>query len=133
MFLRFTCIARFERCRRYLPDKPKSKSEVPVDSKKQSQSPKPGAITRLFSRLFLFFCFASALPTLSATTVPVYPSQSLESMVNSYPAGTTFLIKAGVHRLQYAIPKNYDCFIGESGAVLDGAEHLTSFSQSGSH
>ena len=104
-----------------------------MDSKNQSQSPKHGAITLLFAGLLLFFCCTSMLPTLGASEVPVYPSQNLESMVNNYPAGTTFLIKAGVHRMQYAVPKNYDSFIGESGAVLDGAEHLTSFSQSGSH
>ena len=87
----------------------------------------------LFSGLFLVLYLTSLIPVLSASEVPVYPWQDLQSMVTSYPAGTTFLIKAGVHRMQYAIPKNYDTFIGESGAILDGAKQLTSISQSGSY
>lgn len=54
-------------------------------------------------------------------------------MVSNYPSGTTFLIKKGVHRMQHAIPKNYDSFIGEPGAVLNGARLLTQFNESGSY
>lgn len=70
---------------------------------------------------------------LFASEVPVYPGQDLESMVSSYPSGTTFLIKKGVHRMQNASPKNYDSFVGEAGAVLNGSELLTRFNQSGTH
>lgn len=82
---------------------------------------------------FLLLFLTSMAPVLAASQVPVYPWQDLESVVNSYPAGTTFLIKAGIHRMQSAIPKNYDVFVGESGAIMDGAEKLTSISQSGSY
>src|SRR5579872_3481308 len=87
----------------------------------------------LFSGLLFFFCFTSALPVLGASEVPVYPGQDLESIVSSYPAGTSFLLTAGVYRMQSVVPKNYDSFIGASGAILNGAEQLTSFSQSGSY
>ena len=84
------------------------------------------------SLLLVFWCSFSPF-MLQASEIPVYPWQDLESMVSSYPAGTTFVLQPGVFRMQYAIPKNYDSFIGESGAIMDGAEHLTSFDQSGSY
>ena len=99
----------------------------------QNHDPLHAAISILFSSLLLFFCFISATPAFGTTDVDVYPWQNLESTVSSYPAGTTFLLQPGVFRMQYAVPKNYDSFIGESGAIMDGAEHLTSFDQSGSY
>lgn len=101
--------------------------------KSETHAPLHGTLTFLCSRLFLFYCFLSAASVCEATQVPVYPGQNLASTVSSYPAGTTFLIKAGVHRMQYAIPKNYDSFVGEPGAVMDGAWRLTSFNQSGTY
>jgi parallel beta-helix repeat protein len=52
--------------------------------------------------------------------IAVAPGQSIQSAVNANPAGTTFIIKAGVHRRQSIKPKSGNKFIGESGAVLDG-------------
>jgi len=100
-----------------------------VNPKKHSQSVTSKAITISF----LILCFTSSVSVLRASSVAVYPSQDLASMVNSYPAGTTFLLQPGVFRMQYAIPKNYDSFIGQSGTILDGAEHLSSFSTDGSY
>lgn len=100
---------------------------------KQSHLSNRGKLAVLFSGLFLFVFLTSTLAALGAMDVAVYPGQNLESMVSSYPAGTTFLIEPGVHRMQYAIPKDYDSFIGQSGAIMDGAEHLTSFSTDGSY
>ena len=97
------------------------------------QNPALRVSSVLFASLLLAFCCTLNPSVLRASQIPVYPWQNLASMVSSYPAGTAFLIKAGVHRMQSAIPKNYDSFAGESGAVLDGAEHLTSFDQSGSY
>ena len=99
----------------------------------QSRNPKPGVMKILFAGLLLFFCFTVALPAQTTSQVPVYPWQDLGSVVNSYPSGTSFLIMAGVHRMQSAIPKNDDSFVGQSGAILDGAELLTSFDQSGTY
>ena len=99
----------------------------------QNHNPLHGAITILFSSLFLFSCLIAATPAFGTTEVPVYPGQDLESIVSSYPAGTTFELQPGIYRMQYAIHKNYDSFIGQSGVVLDGAEQLTSFDQSGTY
>ena len=52
--------------------------------------------------------------------IAIAPGQSIQSAVNANPAGTTFIIKAGVHRRQSIKPKSGNKFIGESGAVLDG-------------
>jgi parallel beta helix pectate lyase-like protein len=67
----------------------------------------------------------------SGTTIS--PGQSIQSAVNVYPGGTTFTLKAGVHRMQLIQPKPGDIFIGESGAILSGARLLTSFTRSGSY
>ena len=79
----------------------------------------------------MVICFVPYLRAQSTSQVPVYPWQDLGSMVNSYPSGTTFLIEAGVHRMRSAVPKSGDAFVGQPGAVLDGAQQLTSFQQSG--
>jgi parallel beta-helix repeat protein len=52
--------------------------------------------------------------------VPIYPGQSIQSAVNARPAGTKFTIKAGTHHRQRVVPKDYDKFVGEPGAILDG-------------
>ena len=61
-----------------------------------------------------------------AGSVAVSPGQSIQAAVNANPAGTTFVIKAGVHRRQQVIPRDRDSFLGEPGAVLDG-EGVTEF------
>ncbi len=52
-------------------------------------------------------------------------------MVADSPPGTQFRIPAGTYRLQSISPKDDDSFIGEPGAIMDGAQQLTQFSQSG--
>lgn len=52
--------------------------------------------------------------------VPIQPGQSIQAAVNANPAGTTFVIKAGVHSRQSVEPKDGMTFVGENGAVLDG-------------
>jgi hypothetical protein len=65
--------------------------------------------------------------------VGVSPGQDLQAAINAKPAGTTFLIKAGVHRLsKYVTPKNNDQFIGEPGAILNGSQRITNFVKSDS-
>jgi len=66
-------------------------------------------------------------------TVVVTPGENLQTLVNQYPAGTTFTLASGVHRMQSVVPKSYDTFNGEASAVLSGAALLTSFSKSGSY
>jgi parallel beta-helix repeat protein len=64
---------------------------------------------------------AAAAP---AAYVAIHPGESIQRAVDASPAGTAFLIKAGVHRRQTIRPKSGMSFVGEAGAVLDG-EHAT--------
>src|SRR4029453_12431596 len=65
--------------------------------------------------------------------IVISPGQSIQAAVNAAPEGTTFWIKAGVHRLQSVIPKHRQTFLGEPGAVLSGAKVLTTFRREGSY
>src|SRR5919197_882257 len=68
---------------------------------------------------------AVALAT-TRSQVMISPSQSIQAAVNSHPAGTTFILKAGTHRNQSVIPKSGDVFLGERGTILDG-DHRVRF------
>lgn len=61
-------------------------------------------------------------PTPFAQTNPiiVFPSDVLEDVVRQADAGSTFILKAGVHIGDRAFPKRGQTFIGEPGAILDG-------------
>jgi len=50
----------------------------------------------------------------------LYPSDSIQNAVNRSPAGTIFVLKAGVYARQSVRPKDGMTFIGEAGAILDG-------------
>jgi parallel beta-helix repeat protein len=65
---------------------------------------------------------AQETPALSTTgtQVTILPGQSIQAKVNSYPAGTSFLLKAGTYYKQSIVPKSGDIFVGEAGAILDG-------------
>lgn len=66
--------------------------------------------------------------TAAASTVsgvPISPGQDIQSIVNSNPAGTAFVLRAGVHRMQTITPKAGDSFTGEAGTVLSGAKVLS--------
>ncbi|MBK8019905.1 MAG: right-handed parallel beta-helix repeat-containing protein [Chloroflexi bacterium] len=64
-----------------------------------------------------------------AVDVPV--GSDIQSLVDQHPPGTTYLIRAGLHRDQSIVPKDGDSFFGESGAVLNGAHTLDGFERSG--
>jgi parallel beta-helix repeat protein len=68
----------------------------------------------------------------SAVQVTVSPGEDLEKKVALYPAGTTFVLASGIHRMQHATPKAGDVFIGEPGAVMNGALLLSTFRREGS-
>ena len=54
------------------------------------------------------------------------PSQDYLRVISTSPAGTTFCFGPGVYRLSAPIvPQPNDSFIGEEGAVLDGARRLS--------
>lgn len=65
------------------------------------------------------------------STIFVQPGTDIQSLVDSNPAGTTFVIKAGIHRHQQIKPKNGNTFLGEQGAILSGAKVLTDFIKEG--
>lgn len=67
------------------------------------------------------------------TPVEIRPGESLAAAVDSHPKDTTFLLRAGIHRMQSARPKNGNLFQGERGAILSGAKLLVSFAREGSH
>ncbi len=51
--------------------------------------------------------------------VHIYPGDNIGSIASSNPAGTVFMIH-GEHHRQSVSPKDYQAFIGDSGAVMDG-------------
>jgi hypothetical protein len=73
--------------------------------------------------------------TPACTGVAVYPGvDSLKNAVASWPAGSTFCLKAGVHRMtSRVLARTNDKYIGETGAILNGSKVLTSFVQVGSY
>ncbi len=73
-----------------------------------------------------------------ATGTSIYVGDDLKSIVNASPPGATFYLRAtnlsgmpGVHRLQQIFPKNGQQFIGEDGAVLNGAGILSGWVKEG--
>lgn len=67
----------------------------------------------------------------AAPSTWIYPGDDIQQKVSSHPTGTMFLIKAGVHRMQQISPRDGQHFVGEAGAVLNGARLLTSFTRQG--
>lgn len=74
---------------------------------------------------------ATAQPGLFTQTI--YPGEDIQARVAAAPRGATFIVKAGVHRLQTIIPRSGDTFVGEPGTVLSGARLLTTAVRSGSY
>jgi Right handed beta helix region len=62
-------------------------------------------------------------------TVRLEVGDAFQERVDQHPPGTTYVVAAGVHRLQQVVPHSGDRFIGESGAILSGARVLTDFLQ----
>jgi len=79
------------------------------------------------------YAVAAAGVELTAQKAPVIiqSGQSIQAAVNANPAGTTFNIKAGLYRGQAVSPKDGDVFIGEPGAILNGAILLANFVRQG--
>jgi parallel beta-helix repeat protein len=66
-------------------------------------------------------------------TVILSPGANVQSIVNANPENTTFVIQAGLYRLQSIQPKNGDSFVGQNSPVLSGAQVLKTFTQKGSY
>ena len=69
-------------------------------------------------------------PRFPADAIFVSPGQSIQSAVDANPAGTVFVIEAGVHRRQTVSAKDNQRFVGEPGAILDGG-HVAEFAFQG--
>jgi hypothetical protein len=69
--------------------------------------------------------------------VRVEPGESIQEAVDANPAGTSFLLGAGVHRLASVEAKDGNTFAGEIGedctreTILNGARLLEDFEASG--
>lgn len=56
----------------------------------------------------------------STTPIPIQISDNPQAIVNAHPAGSVYLIKAGIHANFSVSPKSGDTYCGELGTVLDG-------------
>lgn len=63
--------------------------------------------------------------SLYADEVRLTTSDTFAVVVNSKPAGTTYRIASGTHRMQWVTPKDGDRFFGENGAVMKGSKLLS--------
>jgi parallel beta-helix repeat protein len=63
----------------------------------------------------------STMPGVPTDAVYIAAGQSIQAAVEKHREGTTFVIGAGIHSKQQVSPRIGNRFIGESGAVLDGA------------
>jgi parallel beta-helix repeat protein len=81
---------------------------------------------------------ASSSPTVAvstpapAPTVTLSPGANLQNAVDTAPAGTTFVLQPGPYRyasVNLTSSQNGDSFIGQTGAILDGAEVLSNWTQ----
>ena len=94
---------------------------------------------RNFPRLSAPFKTAALVLAVAASShaalnnVLLTPGTDIGSVVDSQPGNTTFIFSAGYYRLQQLHPKSGDSFVGEPGAILSGAQLLTSFSQEGKY
>ena len=74
---------------------------------------------------------STTTPT-SCTGIDVRPGDDLQAAFNARAEGTTFCIRAGVHRIsQILLPRNHQKLIGEPGAVISGAKPVTNWVQDG--
>lgn len=66
------------------------------------------------------------MKTLPRYFVVVYPGENIQTIVDANPAGTTFLLKSGIHWGQTIQGREGDIFQGEDGTVLAGGRVLSS-------
>ncbi|HET7232153.1 MAG TPA: right-handed parallel beta-helix repeat-containing protein [Longimicrobium sp.] len=78
---------------------------------------------------------ASAQVTVASAVHPtgneIAPGEDIQARVDASPAGTRFVLKAGVHRMQQVRPRDGMTFAGEPGAVVSGARLIVSWDRSG--
>jgi hypothetical protein len=62
-----------------------------------------------------------------ADAIRIEQGQSVGDAVERAAPGAAFCIAAGIHRMQFAVPKSGQRFFGEPGAILNGARVVTNF------
>ena len=73
-------------------------------------------------------------PAFAACNVTFNPGDNLPAIVSASASGTSFCFNPGTYRMTtYITPKNNDVFSGSPGAILNGSELVTSWTQSGSY
>jgi parallel beta-helix repeat protein len=89
----------------------------------------PAALRRVFARQLgaaiiaaLYFSLNSSHAI--AKTIMLSPGENIQSKVEANPPYTTFILRTGIYRVASVTPKNGDTFIGQQGAVMDGAIRL---------
>ncbi len=63
--------------------------------------------------------------------VMLNPGDDIQAAIDAHGVATTFHLSAGVYRIQSVIPKDDDFFVGDDGAILNGANVLTQFDRDG--
>jgi len=77
-------------------------------------------------------CLVVSFRGSAQTIVNVKPGDSVQEIVQSSPAGTTFNFKSGVYRLLEIKPRDRDSFTGDgSSAILSGAVIVKGFRKDG--
>jgi len=61
----------------------------------------------------------------------IWPGQTIQTVVERHPPGTTFYLWTGEYRMQRIEPRDGDRFIGAGPVVLNGSRRLTSFVREG--
>jgi parallel beta-helix repeat protein len=102
----------------------------------------PSLLRRAVTRLVVFPVIAVAIVIASiacgpdvnaiAQTVTLSPGNNIQQAVNNNPPGTTFILRAGVYREQnvtLSTNNDGDSFIGDNGALMDGAKSLTNWTR----
>ena len=66
-------------------------------------------------------------------TIVLKPGMSIQAAIDANPAGTTFLLEAGVYRGAQLTPKDGQSFIGSTGTVLNGSVEVNGWQQAGGY
>jgi hypothetical protein len=66
-------------------------------------------------------------------TVILRPGDDVARVAANAPAGSTFVLTAGVYRLQSIVPRDGQSFLGQPGTVLDGSIVLAKWRRDGAH
>ena len=74
--------------------------------------------------LLPFLALSCTLRVYAASAVQLKPGANVQAAVNAAPAGTTFLLAAGIYRMQSVKAKNDDAFKGMGGVDFNGAQVL---------